>query len=105
MPTYEDVLAYLGIDYADEVVERNVKKAMSAAWQTLLGSVGADVETYLPGDPRVEELAKTYTDDLYSERGVSAKVSNTTRMMVSTMELQLRLELARKREEAAGGES
>lgn len=105
MPTKEDVLAYLGIDYADEVVTRNVTKAMSAAWQTLLGSVGEDVEKLLPNDPRVEELVKIYTDDLYSERGVSAKVSNATRNMVSTMEGQLRLELARKREEAAGGES
>lgn len=105
MPTKEDVLAYLGIDYADEVVEKNVTKAMNAAWQTLLGSVGEDVETYLPNDPRVEQLVKDYTDDLYSERGVSAKVSNATRMMVSTMELQLRLELARAREKVVGGES
>ena len=105
MPSYEDVLAYLGIDYADELVEKNVTKAMNAAWQTLLGSIGEDVEKHLPNDPRVEELVKIYTDDLYSERGVSAKVSNATRNMVSTMEWQLRLELARAREKAAGGEA
>lgn len=103
MPTIEDVLAYLGIDYADDLVTRNVQSCMASAWQTLLGSVGEDVETYLPNDPRVAELVKIYTDDLYSERGVSAKVSNATRQLVNTMEWQLRLELARKRE-AAGGE-
>lgn len=104
MPSIEDVLDYLGIDYADAVITKNVQKAMDAAHATLLGSVGEDVETYLPEDPRVEELVKIYTDDLYSERGVSAKVSNATRQLVNTMEWQLRLELARAKEEA-GGES
>lgn len=104
MPTIEDVLAYLGIDYADENVTKNVQSAMNTARQVLLGSIGADVEKYLPGDPRVAELVKIYTDDLYSERGVSAKVSNATRQLVNTMEWQLRLELMAARE-AAGGES
>lgn len=104
MPTIEDVLAYLGIDYADEVVKKNVQRAMNAAWKVLLGSVGEDVEQYLPGDPRVTELFEIYVDDLYSEHGISAKVSNATRLMVSTMEWQLRLELIRARE-AAGGEA
>lgn len=102
MPTIEDVLAYLGIDYADEVVTRNVESAMATAKQVLLGSVGEDVETYLPNDPRVAELVKIYVDDLYSERGLSAKVSNATRQMVNTMEWQLRLELARAKEQAGG---
>lgn len=106
MPTIEDVLAYLGIDYADEIVTKNVQSALNTAKQVLLGSVGADVETYLPNDPRVAELVKIYVDDLYSERGVSAKVSGATRQLVNTMEWQLRLELAAKKEEAAaGGES
>ena len=103
MPTLDDVLSYLGIDYADELVKKNVQSAMSAAWQTLLGSVGEDVDKYLPEDPRVAELAKIYTDDLYSERGVSAKVSNATRLMVNSMEWQLRLELQRAKERAADG--
>lgn len=104
MPTLNDALEYMGIDYADEVVKSRVTKALEAAKQTLLGSVGEDVEELLPGDPRARELVLIYTDDLYSQRGLSAKVSNATRQMVSTMELQLRLELARKRE-TAGGES
>lgn len=102
MPTIEDVLAYLGIDYADEVVTRNVESAMATAKQVLLGSVGEDVETYLPDDPRIAELVKIYVDDLYSERGLSAKVSNATRQLVNTMEWQLRLELARAKEQAGG---
>ena len=47
MPTIEDVLAYLGIDYADEIVTKNVQSALNTAKQVLLGSVGADVEKYL----------------------------------------------------------
>ena len=104
MPTIKDVLAYLGIDYADEIITQNVQMALNAAWATLRGSIGDDVDTYLPGDQRVTELLMIYVDDLYSERGVSAKVSGATRQLVNTMEWQLRLELARAKE-AAGGEA
>lgn len=99
MPTYEEALEYLGIDYADDVVKRNVTRALATAGATLRGAVGDDVETLLPGDPRVKELVLIYADDLYSNRGVAAKVSGATRRLVQTMELQLRLEL---REAAKG---
>lgn len=98
MPTYEEALDYLGIDYADDVVQRNVTRALATAGATLRGAVGVDVEDLLPGDSRVKELALIYLDDLYSNRGVSDKVSSATRKLVSTMELQLRLELRAKRE-------
>ena len=103
MPNIDDVLDYLGIDYADEAVKKNVQRAINTAWQVLLGSIGADVDKYLPNDPRVKELALIYVDDLYSEHGISAKVSNATRQMVNTMEWQLRLELIAARETAGGG--
>lgn len=104
MPTIDEVLAYLGIDYADDLVRENVQGALNAAIGVLHGSIGNDVETYLPDDPRVTELVKIYVDDLYSERGVSAKVSNATRQLVHSMEWQLRLELLAAKE-AAGGEA
>jgi len=103
MPTIDEVMDYLGIDYADEQVTRNVRSALNTAVQVLHGSIGADVEQYLPDDPRVAELVKIYADDLYSDRGVSAKVSGATRQLVNTMEWQLRLELLAAKE-AAGGE-
>ena len=99
MPTLEEALAYLGIDYVDDVVLNNVERAMATAARTLRGAVGPDVEQLMPGDERVKELALIYTDDLYSNRGLSAKVSAATRRMVQTMELQLRMELRKKREE------
>lgn len=103
MPTYEDALDYLGIDYADDVVQRNVTRAMATARKTLQGAVGKDVEKYLPNDERVKELVLIYTDDLYSERGVAQKVSGATRKLVATMELQLQMEY-RKAVNAAAAE-
>lgn len=99
--TLEDFLQYLGYDVTDdELVNKNATRALNTAKKTVLGAVGDDVETYLPGDPRVAELVLIYADDLFSERGVSAKVSGATRRAVADMELQLRLELAEAKEAA-----
>lgn len=100
MPTIEDCLAYLGIDYADELVRKNVTRALATAVKVLHGAVGEDVETLMPNDSRAQELVLIYMDDLYSEKGVSAKVTGATRRMVADMEMQLRLELRILREEA-----
>ena len=103
MPTIEEALLYKGIDYTDAVVEANATRALATARQTVLGAVGEDVDEYLPDDPRVNELTLIYFDDLYSERGVSAKVSGATRRLVYDMEQQLRLELATAKEKAVSG--
>lgn len=92
MLTLEDALAYLGIDYPDTVITRNITRAMATAEKTLQGAIGKDVETILPDDERLKELALIYVDDLYSDRGVAQKVSGATRKLVATMELQLRME-------------
>lgn len=101
MPTIEDALAYLGIDYPDDVIRRNANRALATAIKTLHGAVGEDVEQLLPNDERATEIVLMFTDDLYSQRGTSAKVSGATRQLVSDMILQLQMELRTKREEAA----
>ena len=101
MPTFEEALNYLGIDEVDDMIRANVNRALATAAQTLKGAVGNDVEALLPGDPRAKELILIYADDLYSERGVGAKVSAATRQLVHTMEWQLKLELRRAREAMA----
>ena len=101
MPQLEDFLNYAGIDYADDVVNANATRALNAARRILLGSIGDDVEQYLPGDERITELVLIYASDLYSESGVSAKVSGSTRRLVFDMEQQLRLELATAKAAAA----
>lgn len=93
MPTIEEALAYLGIDYQDAVTATNVTRALATACKTVRGAVGDDVDVLMPDDPRVKELALIYLDDLYSNRGLSAKVSNATRLSVQTLELQLVTEL------------
>ena len=101
MPTIEDALAYLGIDYPDDIIRRNANRALATAIQTLHGAVGEDVERLLPNDARATEIVLMFTDDLYSQRGTSAKVSGATRQLVNDMIMQLQMELRTKREEAA----
>ena len=99
MPTLDDARTYIGIDVTDdELINANVKRCLATATKTLHGAVGEDIDTYLPDDPRATELVLIYTDDLYSQRGVSAKVSGATRRLVADMEQQLRLELRKARE-------
>ena len=101
MPTIDEALQYLGIDYSDDVVTANVTRALNTAQKVLHGAVGEDVETYLPDDSRVIELQLIYMEDLYSQRGIAAKVSNATRRMVFDMEQQLKLELRAAKEAAS----
>lgn len=97
MPTIEDALAYMGIDYPDEVIRRNATRALATAIKTLHGAVGEDVEQLLPNDERATEIVLIFADDLYNQRGTSAKVSGATRQLVSDMILQLQMELRRLR--------
>lgn len=96
MPTIEEVLAYLGIDYADEMVNKNVERCITTADAYLKGSIG---KNYPTDDPRVKELALIFISDLYDNRGMIEKVAGNVRRLVDDMSLQLRLELRSKSEE------
>lgn len=95
MPTNEEVLSYLGIDYADDMVTRNVERAIKTADAYLKGAVG---ENYPTEDPRAKELALIFIADLYDNRGMIEKVSGNVRRLVDDFMLQLRLELRRGKE-------
>lgn len=98
MPTIDEALQALGIDYADAAVIANVTRKLNAADKRLRRAVGADVWELLPDDPEAKELLFAYLEESYNEQGViSAKTSNAKRAMVVDAELQLRLELARLR--------
>ena len=88
----EDVKDYLGIDYADEMVNRNINRAINTADAYLKGSIG---ENYPTDDPRAKELALIIISDLYDNRGFNSTVSGNTRRLVDDLSLQLRLELRR----------
>ena len=92
MPTTKEVLAYLGIDYADDMVTCNVERAIKTADAYLKGAVG---ENYPTDDPRAKELALIFIADLYDNRGMIEKVSGNVRRLVDDFMLQLRLELRR----------
>lgn len=94
MPTKAEVLAYLGIDYADETIENNINRLIKTADKYLEGSIGKD---YPKDDERAKELALIVISDLYDNRGINEKngVSNNVRRLVNDFSLQLRLELSR----------
>ena len=93
MPTLEEVKAYLGIDYADDMVNKNVERSIATADFYLRGSIG---ENYPEDDPRVKELALIFISDLYDNRGMIEKVAGNVRRLVDDMILQLKVELSRK---------
>ena len=88
----DEVKDHLGIDYADEMVERNITRAIKTADAYLKGSIG---ENYPTDDPRAKELALIIISDLYDNRGFNSTVSGNTRRLVDDLSLQLRLELRR----------
>lgn len=94
MPTKAEVLAYLGIDYADETIENNIDRLIKTADKYLEGSIGKD---YPKDDERAKELALIVISDLYDNRCINEKngVSNNVRRLVNDFSLQLRLELSR----------
>lgn len=88
----DEVKVYLGIDYEDEMVYRNIDRIIKTADAYLKGSIGND---YPVEDPRIKELALMICSDLYENRGLSSTVSGNTRRLVDDLSLQLRLELRR----------
>ena len=90
--TVDEALAYLGIDYADDMVINNINRIINTADYYLKGSIGEDYPT---GDPRSKELALIIISDLYDNRGLNSNISGNTRRMVDDLSLQLRLELRR----------
>lgn len=88
--TIDEVLAYLGIDYADDMVTKNINRIIKTADSYLKGSIG---KNYPAEDPRAKEIALIVISDLYDNRGMSENVSYRTRQLVNDFSLQLRLDL------------
>lgn len=96
MPTIDEVKAYLGIDYTDDMSAKNIERCILTADAYLKGSIG---KNYPSDDPRVKELALILISDLYDNRGLMEKVAGNVRRLVDDMSLQLRLELRGASEE------
>jgi len=107
MISINSLAQYICIDYYedDPVVTANLQRAIDSATYRLYGSVGRDVETYLPGDARIEELLLMYGEESYDDHTGSAKQASSQRHLRDLYESQLRLELRRAKEEGAPEES
>ena len=88
----QEVLDDMGYDIADEVVKRNITRAIIFADAYLKGSIG---EKYPVEDPRSKELALMIVNDVYDNKGLKDTMSGNTRKLVDDISLQLRLELRR----------
>ena len=99
MVTINDAAQHIGIDYLDDgMTAANLQRALDSAIYRLYGAVGRDVETYLEGDPRVDQLVLIYTEEGYDNHPGSAKQDAAKNHLRDNLELQLRLELRTLRE-------
>lgn len=100
IPTLQDLLDYLGIDYADDVVKANANRSLATAIGRLHGAVGANVEQYLPDDARIAELVLIYARESYDADNLSEKARAALKHLRDDLEPQLRLELRAAKETA-----
>ena len=94
MVTIIEAAQHMGIDYLDDAMTAaNLQRALDSAIYRLYGSVGREVETYMAGDPRIDQLLLIYTEEGYDNHPGSAKQDAAKNHLRDTLELQLRLEL------------
>ena len=88
MPTLEEVKDYLGIDFDDEVSNRNIQRYINVAESYLKGAI-----SNLPtDDERVKQLALFIIEDLYDRGSYSMKENSTLEKMKNDFILQLQCE-------------
>lgn len=100
MVTLEDAKNHLRIDESDDMIDANVLRAMAEGRARMLGAVGSDVETYLPEDPRTDQLWLIYIQENYEGSSLSEKEIRALKRLRDDLEPQLRLDLRAKKEEA-----
>lgn len=89
MPTIDEIKDYLGIDYNDDVSNRNIKKYMSVADSWLKGAIG---ENYPKNDERAKQLALFVIEDLYDRGSYSVKENKNIEKMKNDFIMQLQCE-------------
>lgn len=85
--TKADVLAYLGIDYADDMVNTNIDKAIQYADGELRESVGDD---YPVDHPLAPELALLYASASYEKRDLAGNELKRAEQIAQKLRLVLR---------------
>ena len=88
MPTLEEVKDFLGIDFEDEVSNRNIKRYINVAESYLKGAISNLPED----DERVKQLALFIIEDLYDRGSYSMKENSTLEKMKNDFIIQLQCE-------------
>lgn len=85
--TSEDLLAYLGIDYADDMVYKNIEKAIAYADGELRESVS---DNYPVDHPLTFELALLYATASYEKRDLAGNELKRADQIALKLRLYLR---------------
>ena len=88
MPTLEEVKDYLGIDFDDEVSNRNIQRYIKVAESYLKGAI----DNLPTNDERVKQLTLFIIEDLYDRGSYSVKENSTLEKMKNDFILQLQCE-------------
>lgn len=88
--TMESLRDHLGIDYEDPSTTRILSRLLNLADSYMIGALG---DGYPADDERVVQAQLMISDDLFSSRGVSDKVSGATRRSLDNLLLQVRLDM------------
>lgn len=89
MPTIEEIKDYLGIDFTDEVIDRNLNRLIKVADSYLKGSIG---DEYPKDDERTKQLVLFIIEDLYDRGSYSVKENSTLEKMKNDFIMQLQCE-------------
>ena len=85
--TSDDLLAYLGIDYADDMVNKNIANAIAYADGELRESVSDD---YPVDHPLTSELALLYASASYEKRDLAGNELKRAEQIALKLRLYLR---------------
>lgn len=88
MPSIAEVKDYLGIDFDDDVSNRNLTRFIDVAESYLKGAISNLPE----GDERVKQLALFIIEDLYDRGSYSVKENSTIEKMKNDFIMQLQCE-------------
>lgn len=88
MPTIEEVKDYLGIDFDDDVSNRNIERYINVAKSYLEGAISKLPEN----DERVKQLTLFIIEELYDRGSYSVKENSTIEKMKNDFIMQLQCE-------------
>lgn len=88
MPSIAEVKDYLGIDFDDDVSNRNLTRFIDVAESYLKGAISNLPED----DERVKQLALFIIEDLYDRGSYSVKENSTIEKMKNDFIMQLQCE-------------